>query len=70
MRTRKILSIILALAMILTMAPISVGSFSASAVSVDEETVDVNTAQSDELIRPNATVEVTPVFTACNICEL
>ena len=64
MRTGRIISVILALAMILTMAPVSFGSF-ASAVDIGDETVDITKAHSDELIRPNATVEVTPVTRTC-----
>ena len=65
MKLRKYLSVILALAMILTMAPVSVGGFSASAISIGDESIDINTAHSDELLRPYATVEVTPVTRAC-----
>ena len=60
-RIKKVLSMLLAVAMLLTLAPISAVSFAAGDISIGDETGDTNTAQSDSLIRPNATVAVSPI---------
>ncbi|MCQ2471989.1 MAG: hypothetical protein MJ147_08135 [Clostridia bacterium] len=61
MRLKKVLSVILALSMVLTMAPLATFGFTANAASIGDEDVDRNMLHNDELIRPNATVEVSPV---------
>ena len=61
--TKNVLSIILVIAMLLTAAPMSVYGFAIgdTGLTVDSEDDTINTAQSDTLIRPNATLSVTPV---------
>ena len=65
MSKKKFLSVILALSMILTMAPFSFTGTAAD-ISIGGETTPVNKASSLELVRPNATVEVTPVTRVCH----
>ena len=62
--TKKALSVLLAIAMLITAVPMSLTGFAAD-VSVGTEAEQVNTAQSDTLIRPSATLTATPVTRVC-----
>ncbi len=62
--TKKALSIILAIAMLITAVPMSLTGFAAD-ISIGSEDTPVNTAQSDTLIRPAATITATPVTRIC-----
>ena len=58
--TKKALSILLAIAMLITAVPMSIMGFAAD-VNVGAEPDTLNTAQSDSLIRPAVTLTATPV---------
>ena len=58
--TKKALSILLAIAMLITAVPMSLTGFAAD-VNIGTETETANTAQSDTLIRPAVTLTATPV---------
>ncbi len=62
--TKKALSILLAIAMLITAVPMSFTGFAAD-VNIGSEPDTANTAQSDVLIRPSVTLTATPVTRIC-----
>ncbi len=65
MRIKKALSIIMAVAMIITAVPFSVGSLAADKFQVDSEVFGTTKADSDSLIRPNTNINASPITRVC-----
>lgn len=65
MRIKKILSIIMAVAMIITAVPFGVCSLAADKLMVGSELHSTTKADSDSLIRPNTNIYASPVTRVC-----